>query len=195
MYVLFSSLQSDAINNSNLAVASVLSGNRNYEARIHRDVRANYLMSPPLVVAFAIAGTVLKDLEKEPLAKNNAGEDVYLKDIWPSQEEILQLIERSVNPNLFKKEYGADLFKVNNYWNAIEGTTGPVYNIEERSTYIKLPPFFDNFDPLSDIPITSIENAAVLAVFGDSLSTCSELVSSPFMNCRGTMPIPTRLLL
>lgn len=163
--------QSDAINNSNLAVASVLSGNRNYEARIHRDVRANYLMSPPLVVAFAIAGTVLKDLEKEPLAKNNAGEDIYLKDIWPSQEEILRLIERSVNPNLFKKEYGADLFKVNNYWNAIEGTAGLVYGIEENSTYIKLPPFFDNFDPLSDIPITPIENAAVLAVFGDSLST------------------------
>ncbi len=163
--------QSEAINSSNLAVASVLSGNRNYEARIHRDVRANYLMSPPLVVAFAIAGTVLKDLENEPLAKNDKGEEVYLKDIWPSQEEIKQFMGKAVSPELFRKEYGADLFKVNNYWNDIEGTTGIVYDIDENSTYIKLPPFFDNFNPMSEMRITPIENAAVLAVFGDSLST------------------------
>ena len=163
--------QSEAINSSNLAVASVLSGNRNYEARIHRDVRANYLMSPPLVVAFAIAGTVLKDLENEPLAKNDKGEEVYLKDIWPSQEEIKQFMGKAVSPELFRKEYGADLFKVNNYWNDIEGTTGIVYDIDENSTYIKLPPFFDNFNPMSEMGITPIKNAAVLAVFGDSLST------------------------
>ncbi len=163
--------QSEAINGSNLAVASVLSGNRNYEARIHRDVRANYLMSPPLVVAFAIAGTVLKDLENEPLAKNDKGEDIYLKDIWPSHEEINQFMGNAVSPELFKKEYGADLFKVNNYWNAIEGATGIVYGIDENSTYIKLPLFFDNFDPMSEPKIAPIENAAVLAVFGDSLST------------------------
>ncbi len=163
--------QSEAINSSNLAVASVLSGNRNYEARIHRDVRANYLMSPPLVVAFAIAGTVLKDLENEPLAKNDKGEEVYLKDIWPSQEEIKQFMGKAVSPELFRKEYGADLFKVNNYWNDIEGATGIVYDIDENSTYIKLPPFFDNFNPMSEMRITPIENAAVLAVFGDSLST------------------------
>lgn len=163
--------QSDAINSNNLAVASVLSGNRNYEARIHRDVRANYLMSPPLVVAFAIAGTVLKDLESEPLARNGNGEDIYLKDIWPSQEEINQLVQKAVSPNLFAKEYGADLFKVNKYWNDIEGATGQVYGIDEKSTYIKLPPFFDSFNPSGTSHITPINNAAVLAVFGDSLST------------------------
>lgn len=163
--------QSEAINSNNLAVASVLSGNRNYEARIHRDVRANYLMSPPLVVAFAIAGTVLKDLDNEPLAKNDKGEDIYLKDIWPSHEEINQFMGKAVGPELFKKEYGADLFKVNNYWNAIDGATGIVYKIDENSTYIKLPPFFDNFNPMSEMKIMPIETAAVLAVFGDSLST------------------------
>ena len=163
--------QSEAINSSNLTVASVLSGNRNYEARIHRDVRANYLMSPPLVVAFAIAGTVLKDLENEPLAKNGKGEDIYLKDIWPSHEEINQFMGKAVSPELFKKEYGADLFKVNSYWNAIEGAAGIVYEIDENSTYIKLPPFFDSFDPMSETKIAPIDNAAVLAVFGDSLST------------------------
>ncbi len=163
--------QSDAINGNDLAVASVLSGNRNYEARIHRDIRANYLMSPPLVIAFAIAGTVLKDLDKEPLAKNANGEDVYLKDIWPDQEEINRCIASSVNSDLFRKEYGEDLFKVNNYWNAISGATGSVYAIDPNSTYIKLPPFFDSFNPYTDSGIAPISNAAVLAVFGDSLST------------------------
>ena len=157
--------QSEIINKNNLAVASVLSGNRNYEARIHRDVKANYLMSPPLVVAFGIAGTIRKDLDNEPLAKNSDGKEIYLKDIWPSQREIDEIL-KLVDAEMFKKEY-RDSNSPNKYWSNIETPTGDTYQWETKSTYIKKPPFFND----SNSVITSIKNAAVLAVFGDSLST------------------------
>ncbi len=157
--------QSEIINKNNLAVASVLSGNRNYEARIHRDVKANYLMSPPLVVAFGIAGTIRKDLNNEPLAKNSDGKEIYLKDIWPSQREIDEIL-KLVDAEMFKKEY-RDSNSPNKYWSNIETPTGDTYQWETKSTYIKKPPFFND----SNSVITSIKNAAVLAVFGDSLST------------------------
>ena len=120
-------LQSEAINSNNLSVASVLSGNRNYEARIHRDIRANYLMSPPLVVAFGIAGTVLKDLTKEPLGINDKGKEIYLKDIWPSQKEISSTINKALAESMFDKEYGENIFKVNKYWNSIESSKSETY--------------------------------------------------------------------
>ncbi len=163
--------QSDAINTNKLAVASVLSGNRNYEARIHTDVRANYLMSPPLLVAFGIAGTVLKDLTKEPLATNDKGEPVYLKDIWPSQAEIKEVTDKVISEDIFEKEYGSHIYDVNPYWNKLATATGKMYAWEGNSTYIRLPPFFDGFDSKSERSISGIENARVLAVFGDSIST------------------------
>lgn len=160
--------QSDAINAHNLTTVSVLSGNRNYEARIHGDVRANYLMSPPLVVAFAIAGTVLKDLSKEPLAKNRKGKDVYLKDIWPKQKDINRILRNSLNEEMFSKEYGNNIYSVNPYWNNLKIKSSELYDWNEDSTYIRLPPFFSE---LNSKKVTNIKDARVLAVFGDSIST------------------------
>ena len=163
--------ESDAIIKNNLAVAAVLSGNRNYEARIHRDIRANYLMSPPLLIAFGIAGSVLKDLTKEPLGRGKDGEEVYLKDIWPKQEEINEIISKVLSERIFKEEYGENLFKINPYWNKIEVPKGMRYGWEESSSYVRLPPFFDGFDPSKEIEVRPITNARVLALFGDSIST------------------------
>ena len=163
--------QSEAINANKLAVAAVLSGNRNYQARIHRDVAANYLMSPPLLVAFGIAGTVLKDLTKEPLAKNANGEDVYLKDIWPSQKEISDAVHNAISEDMFEKEYGSNIYDVNQYWNALESASGDLYAWDESSTYIRLPPFLAEYDTDAKHEIAKIKNAAILAVFGDSIST------------------------
>jgi aconitate hydratase len=163
--------QSTVINADKIAVASVLSGNRNYEARIHNDVRANYLMSPPLLVAFAIAGTVLKDLTKDPLGKGKNGKDVYLKDIWPSQEEIKKLIDDSVNTDIFKEEYGDNIFKVNKYWNSIKLPGGETYAWRSGSSYVRRPTFFESLDPVNIAEIRPIKDARVLAVFGDSIST------------------------
>ncbi len=119
--------QSRIIKKNNLAVAAVLSGNRNYEARIHPDVRANYLMSPPLVLAFAIAGTVLKDLDKEPLGTDGSGKPVYLRDIWPAQTEIEEVATSSVERGMFEKEYGPGIFEVNPYWNGLKAPSGREY--------------------------------------------------------------------
>lgn len=163
--------QSDAIISNNLAVAAVLSGNRNYEARIHRDIRANYLMSPPLLIAFGIAGSVLKDLTREPLGKGKDGEDVYLKDIWPSQEEINEIVARVLSQRIFKEEYGENIFKINPYWNKLEAPRSMKYGWEESSSYIRLPPFFDGFDPDKRTIVAKITGARVLALFGDSIST------------------------
>ena len=162
--------QSDAINKNNIAVASVLSGNRNFEARIHRDVRANYLMSPPLLIAFGIAGTVLKDLNKEPLGTGSDGKPVFLKDIWPSNNEIAETMHNAISVKMFDNEYGANIYNVNPYWNKLESPSGKVYVWEQDSTYIRLPPFFEGLESRND-EIKSIENAAVLALFGDSIST------------------------
>lgn len=163
--------QSKIINENNLAVAAVLSGNRNYEARIHQDIRANYLMSPPLLIAFGIAGTILKDLTKEPLAKNEKGEEVYLKDIWPSKNEIDSVIEKVMSENLFEEEYGSHIFDVNPYWNGLRTSTEAMYEWDNKSTYIRLPPFFEGFNPKVKKVIAPVENARVLAVFGDGIST------------------------
>ncbi len=160
--------QSEVINKNNLVVASVLSGNRNYEARIHRDIRANYLMSPPLVIAFGIAGSVRIDMDKEPLGKGADGQPVYLKDVWPSNSEIKEVLHKAVSEDMFEKVYGKDIYNVNNYWNGIETVGGSVYLWQRDSTYIRLPPFFDSMQTRKFGPL---ENCTVLAVFGDSLST------------------------
>ena len=163
--------QSDAINKHNLAVVAVLSGNRNYEARIHRDVRANYLMSPPLLIAYALAGTVLKDLTKDPIGKGRNGKDVYLRDIWPTGKEISEAMEKAISKEMFEKEYASAIHSVNPYWNTLKTPKGFAYSWDRQSTYIRLPPFFDDFDPKKERDIQEIKGARVLAVFGDSLST------------------------
>jgi aconitate hydratase len=154
---------------NDLAVASVLSGNRNFEGRIHSEVKMNYLASPPLVVAFAIAGTIDIDLSKQPLGKDKDGKDVYLKDIWPSNKEIADLVARSLNSDMFRKNY-ADVFKGSREWNAVEVPEGDLYAWDEKSTYIKNPPYFEGMT--MELPQhEDITGAYCLGLFGDSITT------------------------
>ncbi len=158
-----------AIKEGDLAVASVLSGNRNFEARVHQDVKANYLASPPLCVAYAIAGTVDIDLQHEPLGTSNAGKPVYLKDIWPSQAEVEATVQQFVTRAQFEREY-ADVFKGSEEWQAISASGGAMYAWNDSSTYIQEPPFFVEMtrEPCT---ITSVANARCLAKLGDSVTT------------------------
>jgi len=157
----------EAITSNDLVCAAVLSGNRNFEARIHPNIRANFLASPPLVVAFAIAGTVLKDLTTEPLGEGTNG-PVYLRDIWPSSHEIAAVMSYAKDPATFRRLYG-DLPNANPMWKQIAGSSGDVYNWP-KSTYIAKPPFFDGFS-MKPKPPTSIKSARVLGIFGDSVTT------------------------
>jgi len=163
----------DAINAAivehELVVASVLSGNRNFEGRIHPDVRANYLASPPLVVAYAIAGTVDIDLATEPIGTDESGEPVYLREIWPSEHEIQETVARCVTNEQFRREY-ADVFKGSDEWRAIASTTGDRYTWSESSTYVQEPPYFLGMSKTPE-PITAIRGARVLAKLGDSVTT------------------------
>ncbi|KRW92607.1 aconitate hydratase [Alicyclobacillus tengchongensis] len=160
---------SKAIQENDLLVSAVLSGNRNFEGRIHSLVRANYLASPPLVVAYALAGTVDIDLTKEPLGKDKDGNDVYLKDIWPTNEEVQETIRKVISPELFRKEYES-VFTNNERWNALDTPDGDLYVWDEQSTYIQEPPFFVGLTP--DVPdIEEIRGARVLAYLGDSVTT------------------------
>ena len=144
---------SDAINRADLVACSVLSGNRNFEGRINPDVKANYLMSPPLVVAYAVAGNMGVDLTKDPLAKDKDGNDVFLKDIWPSNEEVQEVLNKSLTSKMFKDRY-ADVFEGDEYWQAVETSEGEKYAWDEKSTYIRNPSFFDN---IADGTIDSFE--------------------------------------
>jgi aconitate hydratase len=160
---------SQAIADHDLTVASVLSGNRNFEGRIHPQVKANYLASPPLVVAFALAGTVDIDMANEPIGYGHDNKPVYLKDIWPSSEEIKEAIRQAVRPELFKQRYG-NVFTGNSVWNVIDAPTGTLYNWDEQSTYIQEPPFFTELgDELQ--PIQDITGAKALALLADSVTT------------------------
>ena len=160
---------SSAVNQNKLAVTSVLSGNRNFEARVHGDVRANYLMSPPLVVAYAIAGTVLKDLTREPLQVVN-GREVYLRDIWPSSKEVQEVMASAITPQMYRSRYsGFD--DAGDDWKSLIVPKGVQYGWDNGSTYIQSPPFFEGFDPAREGRIESVANARVLAVFGDSVTT------------------------
>ena len=158
-----------AVTENQLVAAAVLSGNRNFEGRIHPQVRANYLASPPLVVAYALAGTVDIDLDSEPLGKDRSGRPVYLRDIWPSQEEVAQAMERAIRPEMFRESY-ANVWDGNPTWNAIPVAGGALYEWRPDSTYIQEPPFFTDFGPAPQ-PVAEIRRGRVLAVLGDSITT------------------------
>ncbi len=160
---------SKAIAEGNLSVCSVLSGNRNFEGRVHAEVRMNYLASPPLVVAYAIAGSMDVDLAGEPLGQDAEGNDVFLKDIWPSQAEINALIASSVDREEFTRVYH-DVFKGENRWNALESPEGQLFDWKDDSTYIRNPPYFEGMSK-EVAPVSDISGARVLALLGDSVTT------------------------
>src|SRR5467141_2916213 len=159
----------DAINKYDLVAASVLSGNRNFEARVHQSIKANFLMSPPLVVAFALAGRVDLDLAHEPIGQDQNGTDVYLRDIWTTQQEIRDLMESALSPDVFRKLY-ADFASQNPKWNEISSSTGDLYQWDEESNYIHEPPFFASFS-MEPGRIEDIVGARPLGIFGDSVTT------------------------
>ena len=170
----------DAIGQSDLVCAAVLSGNRNFEARIHPNIKANFLASPPLVVAYAIAGTVLRDLMTEPVGKGTGGKDVYLGDIWPSSEEIHRLMKFAMDGEVFRANYANVKGAPGKLWEDIKGVTGKAYSWPE-STYIAEPPFFDAFSLQLQAPAkrlfdgvkdpNSVKGASIIALFGDSITT------------------------
>jgi len=157
------------VTENQLVAAAVLSGNRNFEGRVHPNVRANYLASPPLVVAYALAGTVDIDLASEPLGKDRSGAPVYLRDIWPSSEEVAATLNRSIRPEMFRKSYG-NAWDGNPTWNAIPVAGGALYGWRPESTYIQEPPFFTGLSR-EPAPLGDIRGARVLAVLGDSITT------------------------
>jgi len=159
----------EAITKNDLVAASVLSGNRNFEARVHQSIKANFLMSPPLVVAFALAGRVDIDMSCEPLGKGSNGKDVFLADIWPSLGEVRDLMQSALKPEVYKKLY-ADFASQNPKWNEIPSSVGDTYAFDPKSTYIQEPPFFADFK-MQPGAIAEIKGARALGVFGDSVTT------------------------
>ena len=160
---------SKAINDNGLIGAAVLSGNRNFEGRVSPDVQANYLASPPLVVAYALAGSVQMDLTKEPLGKGKDGKPVYLKDIWPTSKEIQEYIIKNVTKKIFKERY-ADVFKGDINWQGVDAPEGQTYKWDMGSTYVQNPPYFEGITK-TPVPVKDIENARILALFGDKITT------------------------
>jgi aconitate hydratase len=160
---------SEAVNDSDLAVAAVLSGNRNFEGRINPDVKLNYLASPPLVVAYALAGTMDIDLAREPLGSDPEGKPVYLADIWPSPEEIADVVLHAVAQEMFTRDY-ADVFRGDDNWRELDIPAGDTFAWGEASTYVRRPPYFDGM-PVEPEPVTDINGAKVLAMLGDSVTT------------------------
>ena len=160
---------SKAVNDGDLAVTAVLSGNRNFEGRISPDVKMNYLASPPLVVAYAIAGTMDHDFEKDSLGKDQNGSDVFLADIWPTPAEIQSVIESSISSAMFTKDY-ALVFDGDHRWKSLATPTGNVFEWDPKSTYVRKPPYFDAM-PKQPTPVVDIANARVLAILGDSVTT------------------------
>ena len=160
---------SKAVNDNDLAVAAVLSGNRNFEGRISPDVKMNYLASPPLVVAYSIAGSMDHDFDKDPLGKDSSGNDVFLKDIWPTPAEIQAVIDSVVSSEMFKKDYSS-VFAGDHRWTSLATPTGKVFEWDAQSTYVRKPPYFDGM-PRNPVPVTDIKGARVLAKLGDSVTT------------------------
>ncbi len=158
-----------AITQENLVVSAVLSGNRNFEGRIHPLVRANYLASPPLVVAYALAGTVDIELQKEPIGLGKDQKPVYLREVWPSQEEIESVMQSCISPEMFSKTYAA-VYQGSEEWNSITGVSGDLYHFHPESTYIQEPPFFQEL-ALTPPKVSSIQRARVLCLLGDSITT------------------------
>jgi aconitate hydratase len=159
----------EVVTGNDLIAASVLSGNRNFEARVHQSIKANFLMSPPLVVAFALAGRVDIDMAKEPIGQGKNGEDVYLKDVWPSSQEVSAVLGAATDAATYKRLY-SDFTSENPLWNEIPASAGDVYEWDEHSTYIQEPPFFENFGMKPGV-IADITGARPLGIFGDSVTT------------------------
>ncbi|HNC43857.1 MAG TPA: aconitate hydratase AcnA, partial [Acidobacteriota bacterium] len=159
----------DAVVKNDLVAASVLSGNRNFEARVHPNIKANFLMSPPLVVAFALAGRVTTNLSEDPIGKGSDGADVYLRDIWPTSQEIGDLLSSAMDPETYQKLY-SDFAEQNPMWNDIPSSVGDVYEWDTESTYIQEPPYFENFG-MDAGQFADVRGARPLAIFGDSVTT------------------------
>jgi len=174
---------SAAVNDHDLSVVSVLSGNRNFEGRIHPDVKMNYLASPPLVVAYALAGTMDIDLSKDPIGTDQEGNNVFLADLWPSDEEVAQSIRASLSSDEFKKRYGS-VFQGDERWQAIGGTGGDTFSWNRSSTYVLQPPYFADMQ-MEPAPVVDIVGARALAVLGDSVTTDH---ISPAGNIRASVP-------
>jgi aconitate hydratase len=160
---------SKAINENDLAVSAVLSGNRNFEGRISPDVKMNYLASPPLVVAYALAGTMNHDFESDSLGNDKEGNPVFLKDIWPSAQEIQSVIDESISSDMFTKDY-ATVFDGDHRWKSLDTPTGKTFEWDPQSTYVRKPPYFENM-PAQPTPVVDISGARVLAILGDSVTT------------------------
>lgn len=161
-------IEEEVVDNDIIA-ASVLSGNRNFEARVHQNVKANFLMSPPLVVAFALAGTVVNDVSLQPLGKGSDGEDVYLRDIWASSDEVAEHLALAFDPEMYRRLY-SQFAEQNPLWNRIESSVGQIYEWDPDSTYIQEPPFFEDFS-MSTGSFNDVVGARALAIFGDSVTT------------------------
>jgi aconitate hydratase len=160
---------SKAVNDHDLSVTAVLSGNRNFEGRINPDVKMNYLASPPLVIAYALAGTMDFDFETDPLGEDNDGNDVFLRDIWPSQRDVADTIASAINQEMFTKNY-ADVFKGDDRWRNLPTPSGETFDWDPESTYVRKPPYFEGM-PAEPQPVTDIAGARVLALLGDSVTT------------------------
>ena len=160
---------SKAVNDNDLAVAAVLSGNRNFEGRISPDVKMNYLASPPLVVAYSIAGSMDHDFDKDPLGQDSSGNDVFLKDIWPSMQEIQGVIDSVVTSDMFKKDYSS-VFAGDHRWTSLATPEGKTFEWDPKSTYVRKPPYFESM-PRNPLPVTDVSGARVLAKLGDSVTT------------------------
>lgn len=167
-----------AIDDHDLWTTSVLSGNRNFEARIHPKIRANYLASPPLVVAYGLAGRMDLDLETDPIGEDTDGEPVYLADLWPDTEEVRQAIHDNVSPSMFEEKY-ASVFEGDERWEALDAPAGDVYEWDGESTYIREPPFFEEF-PLDEPGVEDVENARSLLLLGDTVTTDHISPAGPF---------------
>jgi aconitate hydratase len=173
----------EAVSKNDIVAAAVLSGNRNFEARIHQNIKANFLMSPPLVVAFGLAGTVEIDMTKDPLGTGKDGKPVYLKDIWPSTREIAEVMKFATDPAMYKKLFSA-FGEGNPMWDEIPTSVGATYKWDEKSTYVRHPPYFDGFK-MKPGKVSDVKNARVLGIFGDSITTDH---ISPAGGIRATAP-------
>ena len=162
---------SEAIEESNLVVCSVLSGNRNFEGRIHPEVKMNYLASPPLCVAYALAGRMDVDIVNDPIGQGSDGEDVYLRDIWPSQEEVNAAVESAVESEMFRNSYGDTLFEGDDNWKGIDIPEGDRYEWQDDSTYVRRAPYFEGMSPEPPEGFEQIEDARILCLLGDSVTT------------------------
>ncbi|HTD89451.1 MAG TPA: aconitase family protein, partial [Burkholderiales bacterium] len=173
----------EAVTKNDLVAAAVLSGNRNFEARIHQNIKANFLMSPPLVVAFGLAGTIDIDMSKDPLGTGKDGKPVYLKDIWPSTAEVGAVMKFATDPNMYKKLF-ADFGKGNPMWDSIPSQSGATYQWNDQSTYVRLPPYFEGFS-MNPGKVSDIKGARILGIFGDAITTDH---ISPAGGIRATSP-------